>query len=323
VTGSAAVNPLRSGSFDTTPLRAIRDAVNGVIRGKEDIVDLALIALVAGGHLLLEDMPGVGKSTLARTLARSVGGEFRRIQFTSDLLPADVLGVSVWRPQTERFEFREGPIFANFVLADEINRAPPRTQSALLEAMGERQVSVEGRAQPLPRPFMVIATQNPLEHHGTYPLPESQRDRFLLRLSMGFVAPEIEAALLAAGIPDSHADVDPVTTPALVAEAQEAAESVFVHEDLARYAQTIVQATRNNASIRLGVSTRGALAWMKAARAKALLDGRTRIGIDDLQDLAVPTLAHRIVPALGSGENETETAAELVRDTIAATVVPA
>jgi MoxR-like ATPase len=323
VSSTAVLNPASSeGSPDITALQSIRDAVREVIRGKDDIVDLSLIALLAGGHLLLEDIPGVGKSTLARTLAQSVGGEFRRIQFTSDLLPADVLGFNVWRPQTEQFEFRQGPIFANFVLADEINRAPPRTQSALLEAMGEQTVSIDGRSHALPSPFMVIATQNPLEHYGTYPLPESQRDRFILRLSMGFAAADIEAALLAAE-PDSHRkSLEAVTDPASISAAQAEAKSVFVHEDLARYAQQVVQATRDASTIRLGVSTRGALAWVAAARARALLDGRNRIGIDDLQELAVPALSHRILPALGGEENEAATSAELIRDIVASVPVP-
>ena len=271
---------------------------------------------------MLEDIPGVGKSTLARTLAQSVGGEFRRIQFTSDLLPADVLGFNVWRPQTEAFEFREGPIFANFVLADEINRAPPRTQSALLEAMGEQQVSIDGRSHRLPSPFMVIATQNPLEHYGTYPLPESQRDRFILRLSMGFAAADVEASLLAAEPAKRSKAMDAVTDPAVISAAQAEVKSVFVHEDLARYAQSVVQATRDAATVRLGVSTRGALAWVAAARARALLDGRNRISIDDLQELAVAALSHRILPALGGEENQAATTAELIRDIVASVPVP-
>lgn len=304
-------------------LAAIRKSVAASIRGKDQVIDLALIGLVAGGHLLIEDIPGVGKSTLARALAAAVGGSFARIQFTSDLLPADLLGVNVWLAREQRFEFRPGPMFANLVLADEVNRAPPRTQSALLEAMGERQVSLDGVSHALPAPFSVIATQNPEEHHGTYPLPESQRDRFLLRISMGYAAADVEAALLQAG------GVDPrgraalqVTDPVTLTELQDAARSVHLHADLAGYAQRVVQATRESAAIRLGVSTRGALAWTAAARARALLDGRAQVGIDDLQDLAVPALAHRIMPTQAGTGDQAAYAQELIRELIASVPVP-
>lgn len=298
---------------------AIRDAVGSAIVGKDEIIDLALVALLSGGHLLLEDMPGVGKSTLARSLAGAVGGAFRRIQFTADLLPADVLGVNVWRPQRESFEFREGPLFANFVLADEINRAPPRTQSALLEAMGEHQISVDGVSRPLPEPFMVIATQNPLEHYGTYPLPESQRDRFVLRLSMGYAAPDVEAALLQGN--GTRPLAEAVVSPQDVLAAQRAAQEVFVHADLAAYAQAVVQATREHPRARLGVSTRGALAWVAAARARALLQGREQISLDDLQELAIAALAHRVLPSLASDE-ASASSEELVREITATVPVP-
>lgn len=298
---------------------AIREAVGSAIVGKGEIIDLALVALLSGGHLLLEDMPGVGKSTLARSLAGAVGGAFRRIQFTADLLPADVLGVNVWRPQREAFEFREGPLFANFVLADEINRAPPRTQSALLEAMGEHQISVDGVSRPLPEPFMVIATQNPLEHYGTYPLPESQRDRFVLRLSMGYAAADVEAALLQGN--GTRPQTEAVVSPEDVLAAQRAAQKVFVHADLATYAQAVVQATREHPRARLGVSTRGALAWVAAARARALLQGREQISLDDLQELAIAALAHRVLPSLASDE-ASASSEELVREITATVPVP-
>src|SRR5690606_32431822 len=279
-------------------LAEIRAAVARRIHGKDQVIDLALISLIARGHLLIEDIPGVGKSTLARALAAAIGGSFSRIQFTSDLLPADLLGVNVWRASREQFEFRPGPIFANLVLADEVNRAPPRTQSALLEAMAEGQVSIDGTSHALPDPFVVIATQNPEEHHGTYPLPESQRDRFLLRLSMGYADAETEAALLLHGGVDGpgRASAEPgsaLAAPSQLLDLQRAAADVFLHPDLARYAQRLVQATREAGEIRLGVSTRGALAWVAAARARALLDRRTQVGIDDLQELAVAALAHR------------------------------
>lgn len=299
---------------------SIRKAVATAIAGKDEIIELSLVALLSGGHLLLEDIPGVGKSTLARALSGAVGGEYRRIQFTSDLLPADVLGVNVWRAQAETFEFREGPLFANFVLADEVNRAPPRTQSALLEAMGERQISVDGVSRPLPEPFMVIATQNPLEHYGTYPLPESQRDRFVLRLSMGYAAADVEAALLQGA--RTVAKVSAVSGPQDVLAAQRVASATFVHADLAQYAQRVVQATRSHPRARLGVSTRGALAWIAAARARALLQGREQINIDDLQELAVPALAHRVLPSLSADDGAQASADELVREVVATTAVP-
>ncbi|MBK6916017.1 MAG: MoxR family ATPase [Deltaproteobacteria bacterium] len=320
------VTPPEAGASDAAEARAaverVRRAVCAVIRGKDEVVELALVALVARGHLLIEDIPGVGKSTLARTLAQSVGGEFRRVQFTSDLLPADLIGVSVLRPGFERSEFRKGPVFANFVLADEINRSPPRTQSALLEAMGEQTVSVEGESHPLPSPFMVIATQNPTEHHGTYPLPESQRDRFMLRLSMGYTAAEVEQALLAQGGTQASAEVAHAGTLASILAAQLAAEQTFVHADLAGYAQRVVQATRSHPGMRWGVSTRGALAWMRAAKARAYLSGRAQIDIDDLQELAVAALAHRIIAAPGAGDEGGAVAAEQIRELVATTAVP-
>ncbi len=314
-----AVHPPRPAPTPAATASAIREAVGNAIVGKAEIIDLALVALLSGGHLLLEDMPGVGKSTLARSLAGAVGGVFRRIQFTADLLPADVLGVNVWRPQRESFEFREGPLFANFVLADEVNRAPPRTQSALLEAMGEHQISVDGVSRPLPEPFMVIATQNPLEHYGTYPLPESQRDRFVLRLSMGYASADVEAALLQGN--GTRPTTEAVVSAQDVLAAQRAARGVFVHADLAAYAQAVVQATRQHPRARLGVSTRGALAWVAAARARALLEGREQISLDDLQELAIAALAHRVLPSLASDE-ASASSEELVREIIATVPVP-
>ncbi len=301
-------------------LRAVKSAVAEIIRGKDEVIEQVLWALIAGGHVLLEDLPGVGKSTLARAIAGSVGAELSRIQFTADLLPADIIGVSVWRARLEQFEFQAGPVFSHFVLADEINRAPPRTQSALLEAMGEGQVSVEGQPRPLPHPFMVIATQNPSEHHGTYPLPESQRDRFALRITLGYADAAIEAELLQAGASVGRGAIVPVTSLAAVRSAQLAAAALHLHADLAAYAQRVVQATREHAELAQGVSTRGALAWVATARARAWLDDRDHVSIDDLQTLAVPALSHRVV--LRSGETAEAIAAEHVREILARTPVP-
>ena len=302
------------------PLTAIADAMAQVVRGKDEAIELAVITLVAGGHLLIEDIPGVGKSTLAQALARSVGGVFRRIQFTSDLLPADLVGVNVWRPQAEAFEFRPGPLLANVVLADEINRAPPRTQSALLEAMGEHQITVDGTTHRLPDPFIVLATQNPEEHHGTYPLPESQLDRFLVRISMGYASPEVETALLQQGRPTTGLDeLAPVIELPTIVDARTRARSIAVHPDLAGYAQRVVQATREHPQVRLGVSTRGALGWVAAARARALVHGRDLCTIDDLQELAVPALAHRMLVDASTG---TEIAQDIMRELVGTIAVP-
>ena len=304
-------------------LARMRELVADRIKGKDEVIELALICLVARGHLLIEDIPGVGKSTLARALADAIGGTFSRIQFTSDLLPADLLGVNVWRASQEQFEFRQGPVFANLVLADEVNRAPPRTQSALLEAMAEQQVSIDGTSHPLPEPFVVIATQNPEEHHGTYPLPESQRDRFMFRLSMGYADAAVEAALLLSGGQrggGAWPASEPV--PSNLPELQTAADAVHLHPDLAGYAQSVVQATREAGQLRLGVSTRGALAWVAGARARALLNDRTQVSIDDLQELAVPALAHRVVPAQAGSGDQVALAQELVRELIATVPVP-
>ena len=316
------MRPAADAPTDLAALRAVQAAVAEAIRGKAEVIEQVLVCLVAGGHVLLEDLPGVGKSTLARAVAAAVGAELMRIQFTADLLPADIIGVSVWRPQAERFEFQPGPLFGHFVLADEINRAPPRTQSALLEAMGEGQVSVDGISRPLPRPFMVIATQNPLEHHGTYPLPESQRDRFALRVTLGYADAEVEAALLQAGAaagrlaPQAAASLDAIT------RAQAAAAALHLHPDLAAYAQRVIQGTREHPELSQGVSTRGALAWVATARARAWLAGRDHVSIDDLQTLAVPALAHRVVLRTAEGGASEAVVAELVREILARTPVP-
>lgn len=303
-------------------MKAIAAAVSEVVRGKEEAVERILVCLVAAGHVLIEDLPGVGKSTLARAVAAAVGTPLSRIQFTADLLPADIIGVSVWRPRAEQFEFTPGPVFGHFVLADEINRAPPRTQSALLEAMGEGQVSVEGRSRPLPAPFMVIATQNPAEHHGTYPLPESQRDRFALRVTLGYADATIESALLQAGAEAGRAPAKAVASLDDIEQAQAAAAALHLHPDLAAYAQRIADATRQHGEFAQGVSTRGALAWVATARARAWLNGRDHVSIDDLQSLAVPALAHRVVLRASAGDADDLAAAEHIREILALTPVP-
>lgn len=289
-------------------------AVSGVIHGKPDAVRLALVALGARGHLLIEDVPGVGKTTLGRAIARALGGTFRRIQFTSDLLPSDILGVSVLSPESGRFDFHPGPIFANVVLADEINRTTPRTQSSLLEAMSEGRVSLDNQTHELAPPFMVIATQNPLEHFGTYPLPESQMDRFLLRIRMGYPSPEDERQVVTATASrDPVEELDPVVDADDVLAIQLACERVKVDDSLYGYAERVVAETRRSPLLALGVSPRGFQGWYRAARAYALASGRDFAVPDDFKETALPALAHRVVGAgglvgepLGHAREETE-----------------
>ncbi len=277
--------------------------VETVFHGKREVVRFALAALLARGHVLFEDVPGVGKTTLAHALARTLGVEFRRIQFTSDLLPSDVLGVSVYRPQSGDFATRPGPIFANVVLADEINRAPPRTQSGLLEAMQEGRVTIDNATYDLPRPFLVMATQNPLEHHGTYPLPESQLDRFLMRLTIGYPGRDAERRILveSAATEPVMERVRPVLTPQHVLQFQERVEKVDADPNIVDYLMAVVDRTRTTSLLRMGVSPRGAIGLYRAARAYALVQGRTYLVPDDVRELAVPCLAHRILPAGTSG----------------------
>jgi MoxR-like ATPase len=271
-------------------------AISRVVEGKPDVVRLALAVLLAEGHLLIEDVPGVGKTTLAKALARSIDGSVRRIQFTPDLLPSDVTGVAVYDQETRAFEFKPGAVFANIVVADEINRASPKTQSALLECMEERQVTVDGVTYELARPFMVVATQNPLEMEGTYPLPEAQRDRFTARISMGYPDREAELAML-----DERATVDPLTQLAPVTDAAHVRDLVaavgrlHVAEPLRRYVVALVEATRRSPDLRLGASPRAGLQLLRAARATAALAGRDHVLPDDVQAMAVPVLAHRLL----------------------------
>jgi MoxR-like ATPase len=277
-------------------LQELENALRGVIRGSGDAVRLALVALLSEGHLLIEDVPGVGKTTLAHSLARVFDCTFRRIQFTSDLLPSDILGVSVFSPSAQAFDFRRGPIFANIVLADEINRTTPKTQSALLEAMSEGKVSVDNHTYPLPRPFMVVATQNPIEHHGTYPLPDSQLDRFLLRIKMGYPENEAEKEILRREnwMPDLD-QLRPVMQADDILAAQSAVRGIRVDESLLDYIMAIVDATRRSEFLIIGASPRGSLALRRAAQALAYFEGRDYCIPDDIKRLVLPVLAHRVI----------------------------
>lgn len=269
--------------------------ISGVVLGKSDVARLCLVALLADEHILLEDVPGVGKTLMAKALSRSVDGTFCRVQFTPDLLPSDIVGSSIFNSQTSQFVFNAGPIFSNFVLADEINRAPPRTQSALLEAMSEAQVSVDGTTHSLAKPFMVIATQNPFEFEGTYVLPESQLDRFLLRISMGYPDREYESEIFQnhrSGDPVD--DLKPVCDWQRVLDMQAAVREVTVEESISDYMLDVVHATRTSPDLSVGVSTRGALSWYRAVQAAAFVDGRDYAIPDDAKNLAVSVLAHRV-----------------------------
>jgi MoxR-like ATPase len=280
-------------------LNALVEMVETVFHGKRDVVRLALAALLARGHILFEDIPGVGKTTLARALATTSGLSFRRIQFTSDLLPSDVLGVSVYNPQTATFETRTGPIFTNIVVADEINRAPPRTQSGLLEAMQENRVTIDERSHELPRPFLVMATQNPLEHHGTYPLPESQLDRFMIRLTIGYPDQAAERRILleSVGTDDPVESLDAVLDADEVLALQQKVETVHADPAIVDYLTLIVRATRTDTRLRMGASPRASVGLFRIARAHALLNGRDFLIPDDVQVMVVPSLAHRLLPA--------------------------
>lgn len=276
-------------------LQRLAAHIGDVVKGKPDAIRLALTCLVARGHLLLEDVPGVGKTTLAESLARCFALSFARVQFTADLLPSDILGAQVFRPATATFEFRPGPIFHQVILADELNRAPPRTQSALLEAMGQGQVSLDGVTHPLPPPFVVIATQNPLDLAGTYPLPDSQLDRFLLRLALGHLDASAEAELLVTRRKEPLTSFGPMATAAELVALRDAADRVTVSPEVAAYAVSLVAATRSHPEIERGISTRAGLALMSAARAQALWDGRDFVTPLDVKSMLVPALAHRLL----------------------------
>ncbi|MEZ0373919.1 MAG: AAA family ATPase [Candidatus Sericytochromatia bacterium] len=298
-------------------LQQLQATLNRVILGKPEVIELMLVALLAEGHILLEDIPGIGKTTLAKAFSRSLDCVFRRIQFTPDLLPSDVIGTAIYNPADQSFHFQKGPIFTQILMADEINRASPRTQSSLLEAMAERQVTVDGQRSVLGPPFMVIATQNPVEYQGTYPLPEAQLDRFMMRLELGYPHPDLELDMLYAQL-DSHPleDVVPVLSPHDLAHLQHQVHQVHVAHDVAVYLLKIIEATRQRpAEIQLGVSPRGSLALFQAARARALVLGRNYVTPEDIRLLAVPILAHRLIlrsQLTLQGRNKVELMQEIV-----------
>ncbi|MCK6209114.1 AAA family ATPase [Georgenia sp. EYE_87] len=302
---------------------AAQRAMTSVIEGKDEVVRTALTVLLAGGHLLIEDVPGVGKTMLAKALARTVDSTVRRIQFTPDLLPSDITGVSVFNQDTHAFEFRPGAVFANVVVGDEINRASPKTQSALLEAMEERQVTVDGRTYPLPEPFIVMATQNPFEMEGTYPLPEAQRDRFMARISMGYPDPAAELRMLAShGSGSPLAALRPVTDAATIADLVRTVERLHTAPAVHQYVVDLVTATRTSRYLRLGASPRAGLQLLRAARAHAALAGRDHVLPDDVQHLLAPVLAHRVI-LTAEAELGGASAADVLSSIVAAVRVPA
>ncbi len=308
-----------------TRLLSLQGNVERTIKGKPGVIRLAVISLLARGHLLIEDVPGVGKTTLAHSLARSLNCSFRRIQFTSDMLPSDILGVSVYNPAIQDFEFKPGPIFSNVVLADEINRTSPKTQSALLEAMNESQVSVEKQTYSLPRPFIVMATQNPMEYQGTFPLPESQLDRFMMRIRMGYPDAEDEREILRTQpLNGSMESLDPVLSIEEVLHLQTLADGVQVDESLIDYALRIVRATRDHENLQLGVSPRGGLFLVKVARAMALIQGRGYCIPDDIKAMTMPVLAHRVVVSGRPGDygQDGDDAERIIRDLVETVPVP-
>jgi MoxR-like ATPase len=304
-------------------LSELETALGETIRGKSEVLRLTVVCLLSRGHLLIEDVPGVGKTTLAHTLARTVESSFHRLQFTADMLPSDVLGVTIYNAQSQAFEFKPGPIFTNFLLADEINRATPKTQSALLEAMNEHQVTIDSHSYPLPEPFMVIATQNPTEHHGTYPLPESQLDRFLMRVRMGYPDRQAEREILRQ-TEAQQAAARRVLSGAELLALQQAVSRVTVDDSLVDYMLAIVEQTRTNESLMLGVSPRGAQALYRASQALALVEGREFVIPDDIKRLVAPVFAHRVVlhPRVAMGGRTAESCERILNEILTFVDVP-
>ena len=303
------------------PIQRLEANVARVIRGKREVIRFATVCVLARGHVLIEDVPGVGKTTLSQALARSLGLSFQRIQFTSDLLPSDIIGVSIFNQKTQAFEFVPGPLFANVVLADEINRATPKTQSALLEAMSERRVSMERKRYALPEPFVVLATQNPTEYQGTFPLPESQLDRFMMSLSLGYPPRADERELLLSGGVEAALDqLAPALSRETLLELQERVGRIRVAEKLAEYILSLAEVTRRGGEFLLGVSTRGAQSLFRASQALALCEGRAYVIPDDVQRLAVPVLSHRVLVKRGAGDLESTRKA--IERVVASTPVP-
>ncbi len=319
------LKPITPALSATAKISRLQAAIERVIKGKSNTVKLALVALLAKGHLLIEDVPGIGKTTLANALARALELSFQRIQFTSDLLPSDVIGLSIFNQRSGHFEWNAGPIFSNIVLADEINRATPKTQSALLEAMSEEQITVEGVSRPLPQPFMVVATQNPTEHHGTYPLPESQLDRFMLRLHVGYPNIDDERQILRDRERANPLQfVRAVMSQDDILELQQLATEVRVDEVLVDYLLNIVAQTRANDALELGISPRGTLALFRSAQAFALIDGRDYCIADDIKRLVLPVFAHRVIvnSRQASTKRQTTQAEQILQDILLNTKVP-
>lgn len=306
-------------------VQRLSNSIESVIRGKTEPVELTLVTLLSGGHLLIEDVPGIGKTTLAQTLARSISCSFHRIQFTSDLMPSDIIGVSIWNTQDREFVFKQGPLFANIVLADEINRATPKTQSALLEAMSEIQVSVDNNTYILPKPFMVIATQNPVEHYGTYPLPESQLDRFFMRIRLGYPDEHDEREIIRNQEYVHPLDrVRPVLEQSELVSLQEQIKNVLVSEEVLSYLLKIVRATRMTPTLSMGCSPRGSLYFTRAVQAYAFVHGRDYVTPDDVKKLAVPLLSHRVLLKSSAvfHENRAEEAERAIKQIVDTIPVP-
>jgi len=315
----------QAASAVSTRAAQLEQSLRTVIRGKDDVLRLALVAIFARGHLLIEGVPGVGKTTLGQAIARALDCSFQRVQFTSDMLPSDVLGISIYSAIEQKFEFKRGPVFANVLLADEINRTTPKTQSALLEAMNEGQVTVDARSYPLPQPFLVIATQNPIEHHGTYPLPESQLDRFLMRVHMGYPDGSAEREILRSEAGAAQLDnLRAVLNSSEVVEIQQAVTRIHVDQSLISYALAIVAKTRESEYLSLGVSPRGSQMFYRAAQAMAFLDGRDYCTPEDFKPLAVPVFAHRVVvnAHYASTLQKSEQSEQILREIVDSVPVP-